>query len=366
MDSFEEEKSSSGKYYYRNRRTGQTQWGDKTFFNTNIRLPYGWIRLDIDGRKHFYKYFGKNNYDSSFYAPEMKDLVEMTYKELEDLESDSDIHVVQDAQKEMYRRNKLFRTIAKYLKIDYDSIIDESLEYIAKGSLEDVIRLIEQEEAQNLREYASITAFQTIRRSEKGTFHSERSIREVCGLNTRDAEASNALKEVKNFLDPISMSIFRDPVVCNNGQTLERKSAERILRVAQAKGTPALCPLTRQVITSFVPNIFAKQTISEFVEKYEKQKGGDWKGITDLCKEFRTEDTEEEEDLESSSSSHSLGWHEPTFETPEELAQRLELEQFQRELEDEVWEEEMLRRRHTARPPDDDSSNDTPGFYETD
>ena len=75
---------------------------------------------------------------------------------------------------------------------------------------------------------------------------------------------------------------------------------------------------------------------------------------------------DEEEDLESSSSSHSLGWHEPTFETPEELAQRLELEQFQRELEDEVWEEEMLRRRHTARPPDDDSSNDTPGFYETD
>ena len=223
----------------------------------------------------------------------MKDLVEMTYKELEDLESDSDIHVVQDAQKEMYRRNKLFRTIAKYLKIDYDSIIDESLEYIAKGSLEDVIRLIEQEEAQNLREYASITAFQTIRRSEKGTFHSERSIREVCGLNTRDAEASNALKEIKNFIDPISVSIFRDPVVCNNGQTLERKSAERILRVAQAKGTPALCPLTRQVITSFVPNIFAKQTISEFVEKYEKQKGGDWKGITDLCKEFRTEDTEE-------------------------------------------------------------------------
>ena len=89
------------------------------------------------------------------------------------------------------------------------------------------------------------------------------------------------------------MCIFKDPVVCNNGQTLERKSAERILRVAQAKGTPALCPLTRQVITSFVPNIFAKQTITEFVEKYEKQKGGDWKGITDLCKEFRTEDTEE-------------------------------------------------------------------------
>ena len=65
MDSFEQEKSSSGKYYYRNRRTGKTQWGDKTFFNTNIRLPYGWICLDING-KHVYKYFGKNNYTNLY------------------------------------------------------------------------------------------------------------------------------------------------------------------------------------------------------------------------------------------------------------------------------------------------------------
>ena len=26
MESFEQEKSSSGKYYYRNRRTGKTEW----------------------------------------------------------------------------------------------------------------------------------------------------------------------------------------------------------------------------------------------------------------------------------------------------------------------------------------------------
>ena len=351
MESFEQEKSSSGKYYYRNRRTGKTQWGNKTFFNTNIQLPYGWVRLDIDGIKHVYKYFGKNNYDSSFYAPEMKDLVEMTYKELEDLESDKDLDVVQDAQKEMCRRNKLFRTIAQYLKIDSDGIIDESLEYIAKNSLENVIRLIEQEEAQNLGEYASLTAFQRIR-SEKGTFYFERSIRELCGLNTRDTEAANALHASENCICPITTFLCKNPVVCSNGQTMDKKSVEKLFRIAQRTGTPALCPITRDVITSFVPSIFAKQTIVAFVEKYENQKGGNWKAIIDLCREFRTEDTEED-DIEED----DIGeLHEPIFETPEELAQRLELEQFQRELVDDIWAEEEDRRIEHLREEDLESS----------
>ena len=365
MESFEQEKSSSNKYYYRNRRTGKTQWGDRTFFNTNIYLPYGWIRLNIDGRKHVYRYFGKNNYDSSFYAPEMKDLVEMTYKQLEDLESDKDFDVVQDVQKEMCRRNKLFRSIAQYLKIDCDGIIDESLEYIAKTSLDDVIRLIEQEEEKNLGKYATLTAFQRIRRDQNLTFFSETSIRELCGLNTRDVEASNALHASENCICPITAFLCKNPVVCNNSQTMDKKSAEKIFRLAQRTGRPALCPITRDVITSFVPNIFAKQTIVAFVEKYENQKGGDWKAIIDLCRDYRTKDTEEddteEDDTEEDDIEHL---HEPIFETPEELAERLELERFQRELADEIWAEEEVRREHLR--DDDESSSSSEGgggFY---
>jgi hypothetical protein len=349
MESFEQEKSSSGKYYYRNRRTGQTQWGYRTFFNTNIYLPYGWICLNIDRLKHVYRYFGKNNYDSSFYAPEMKDLVEMSYKELEDLESDNDLDVVRDVQKEMCRRNKLFRTIAQYLNIDSEGIIDESLEYISKSSLDDVIRLIQQEERQNLGEYASLTAFQRFRRGQNLTFYSERSIRELCGLNTRDVEASNALHASENCICPITTFLCKNPVVCSNGQTMDKKSAEKLLRIAQRTGKPALCPLTRDVITSFVPSIFAKQTIVAFVEKYENQKGGNWKAIIDLCRNYRTkEDDTEEDDIEE--------LHEPIFETPEELAERLELERFQRELVDDIWAEEEVRRIEHLREEDDSNS----------
>lgn len=348
MESFEQKKSSSGKYYYRNRRTGQTQWGDRTFFNTNIYLPYGWIRLNIDGLKHVYKYFGKNNYDSSFYAPEMKDLVEMSYKELEELEYDKDLDVVEYVQKEMCRRNKLFRTIAQYLKIDSEGIIDESLEYIAENSLNDVITLIEQEE-KNLGKYATLTAFQRIRREQNITFCSETSIRELCGLNTRDVEASNALHASENCICPITTFLCKNPVVCSNGQTMDKKSVEKLFRIAQRTGTPALCPITRDVITSFVPNIFAKQTIVAFVEKYENQKGGNWKAIIDLCREYRTkEDDTEEDDIEE--------LHEPFFETPEELAERLELERFQRELVDDIWAEEEVRRIEHLREEDDSNS----------
>ena len=76
------------------------------------------------------------------------------------------------------------------------------------------------------------------------------------------------------------------------------------------------------------------------MKRRKNQKGGNWKAIIDLCREFRTEDTEED-DIEED----DIGeLHEPIFETPEELAQRLELEQFQRELVDDIWAEEEDRR----------------------
>jgi hypothetical protein len=249
----------------------------------------------------------------------------------------------------MCRRNKLLRTIAQYLKIDYEGIIDESLEYIAKSSLDDVIRIIEQEEEKNLGKYATLTAFQRIRRDQNITFSSEKSIRELCGLNTRDVEASNALHASENCICPITTFLCKTPVVCSNGQTMDKKSAEKLFRIAQRTGTPVLCPITRDVITSFVPSIFAKQTIVAFVEKYENQKGGNWKAIIDLCREYRTkEDATEEDDIEE--------LHEPIFETPEELAERLELERFQRELVDDIWAEEEVRRIEHLRDEDEESS----------
>ena len=60
MDCFKEEISSSGKPYYRNKITNETQWGFKTYHKTKKALPKGWVRLNLDG-KPFYKYISNKN-----------------------------------------------------------------------------------------------------------------------------------------------------------------------------------------------------------------------------------------------------------------------------------------------------------------
>jgi len=54
---FEEKKSSSGEYYYKNIFTGETQWGSENFFGTEIPLPKGFVGLILNG-KEIYKYIG--------------------------------------------------------------------------------------------------------------------------------------------------------------------------------------------------------------------------------------------------------------------------------------------------------------------
>jgi hypothetical protein len=54
---FEEKKSSFGEYYYKNIFTGETQWGSKNFFDTEIPLPKGFVGLILNGKK-IYKYIG--------------------------------------------------------------------------------------------------------------------------------------------------------------------------------------------------------------------------------------------------------------------------------------------------------------------
>jgi hypothetical protein len=69
MDLFKEEiSSSSGKPYYRNKKTNETQWGFKTYYNTKKPLPKGWVRLNLDG-KPLYKYIKKILKNSYSYAP---------------------------------------------------------------------------------------------------------------------------------------------------------------------------------------------------------------------------------------------------------------------------------------------------------
>ena len=73
MDYFKEEISSSGKPYYRNKITNETQWGFKTYHKTKKPLPKGWVRLNLDG-KPFYKYISNkkeltNYYSSYAYSP---------------------------------------------------------------------------------------------------------------------------------------------------------------------------------------------------------------------------------------------------------------------------------------------------------
>jgi hypothetical protein len=59
---FEERISSSNKSYYINTITGETQWGSKKFFNTNIQLPKGYICLISNGEdvrkiNNLYKFY---------------------------------------------------------------------------------------------------------------------------------------------------------------------------------------------------------------------------------------------------------------------------------------------------------------------
>lgn len=107
---FEEIISSSGKSYYINIITGETQWGSNNFFNTKIPLPKGYICLISNG-EYVYKYIGngkKSELTSYSYAPtyldtESEKIIKDTYKNLEDLRT-------QPAKDEICRRIELLKT----------------------------------------------------------------------------------------------------------------------------------------------------------------------------------------------------------------------------------------------------------------
>ena len=281
---FEEQISSSGKPYYIDTITGETQWGSENFFNTNIPLPKGYICLILNG-KDVYKYIGGDEYLNSYsYSPEDfdKTSISATYKQLKSLKT-------QPAINEIFRRSELFENVAKLLKCTPESIIDESLEYLSgKADVlpKTIIDYIQTTELEELGENANVTAFSMISETDP-SFSSERSIRELCGLNTQEEELSKALEQLKDLICPISLELINEPVMtgCSNGHTCDKKSMEDLLKTS-IRRCPS-CNIRIPRVINLMPNAFAKKIIEEFVEKYVNQRGEIWNKIQESCIEYK-------------------------------------------------------------------------------
>jgi len=294
---FEERISSSDKSYYINTITGETQWGSKNFFNKNIPLPKGYICLISNG-EDVYKYIGNDNrkklelmsysYAPKYFDTESQKIIKETYKNLEDVRTEQ-------AKDEIYRRIELFKNVAKLLKRTPESIIDESLEFLSgKADVlpQIIIGYIRTAEHEELGENGSLTAFSTISQMDP-SFSSERSIRELCGLNMREEELSNAVKQLKHFTCGISLELIQDPVMtgCANGHTSDKDSMKDLLQRSLIRRCPTCNdPLPKTIsVTALMPNVFAKQIIEEFVDKYVNQRGEIWTEIKETCIKYKVE-----------------------------------------------------------------------------
>jgi len=290
MDYFKKEKSKDDKIYYQNKITGETQWGHKTFFHLKKSLPRGWIRLDFKRQKPVYKYIGntyRNSHlrilggggvGSSFIRP--SSVISMPYKDLlnkEDTEG--------NYNSEVFRRFFLFEKVADLLKLTTESIGDESLQHLAnqaRVSPDEIIAYIEKKEHDDLQENARLTAFQQIRGTDD-SFLSERSIRELCGLNMRETEFSKAMNQLDELLSCyINKTILKDPVICSNGHTYEREPIEQWLLYNNT------CPKTRDRISNIlIPNYVLRNVLDDFVKRYENQRGEIWEPIRDECVNYQ-------------------------------------------------------------------------------
>ena len=282
---FEEQISSSGEPYYIDTITGETQWGSENFFNTKVPLPKGYICLFLNG-KDVYKYIGEDEDLNSYsYSPEDfdKTSISATYKQLKSLKT-------QEAINERFRRSELFENVAILLKRTPESIIDESLEFLAgKADVlpQTIIEYIQTTELEKLGENANVTAFSMISETDP-SFSSERSIRELCGLNMREEELSRALEQLKDLNCGISLELIHEPVMtgCSNGHTCDKKSMEDLLKTSIRRCPSCNVPIPLTV-TTLMPNAFAKKIIEEFVDKYINQRGEIWNKIKEICTEYK-------------------------------------------------------------------------------
>ena len=217
---------------------------------------------------------------------ESQKIIKDAYKHLEDVRT-------QSSKDEMCRRIDLFKNVAKLLKCTPDSIIDESLEFLSgKADVlpQIIIKYIQKTEQEELAEDASVTAFSTISQMDP-SFSSERSIRELCGLNMREEELSNAVKQLKHFTCGISLELIQDPVMtgCANGHTSDKDSMKDLLQKSLIRRCPTCNdPLPNTIsVTALMPNVFAKQIIQEFVDKYVNQRGEIWSEIKETCMKYQ-------------------------------------------------------------------------------
>jgi hypothetical protein len=288
---FEERISSSNKSYYINTITDETQWGSKNFFNTKIPLPKGYICLISNG-EDVYKYIGNDNrkksevryysYAPKYFDTESQKLIKETYKHLEEVRTEQ-------AKDEIYRRIELFKNVAKLLKRTPESIIDESLEFLAgKAEIlpQIIIEYIQTTENEELGENSSVTAFSTISQMDP-SFSSERSIRELCGLNMREEELSSALKQVENLICGISLELMNEPVMsgCINGHTFDKLSMTTFLKTGGVN-----CPTCKAPVKSdLIPNVLAIKILDDFTDKYVNQRGEIWNKIKEMCMNYKSE-----------------------------------------------------------------------------
>ena len=278
IDYFLLKKSSSGKYYFINKITRKSQWGFDTYFYIEKILPEGWIRLDYNG-KPVYKYIGDKT-SSLDYSPKYQREFEIFQMSYEDLDEEDE-----KEREEIHRRHDLFKKVAGLLNLRTDSIRDESLEFLAKKaniSTQKLIDFIEITELKQLGKRAILTPFSTIKRTD-ASFSSERSIRELCGVNMREAEASEAMQELEDLSCPIRCCIFKEPFFCSSGHTFERQAIKEWLQSGKTT-----CPLIKCKITNYIaPSHLIRKLLHNFVEKYEHQRGHIWSSIVQECRDFR-------------------------------------------------------------------------------
>ena len=101
------------------------------------------------------------------------------------------------------------------------------------------------------------------------------------GAQPRGSEAANATEIAKYISDPVSLSLFVDPVVASNGYTHERYTIECVLRKKRE------CPNTREKITShLIPDKSMKSVVEGFVATYGSREGEEWMQVRELCDEY--------------------------------------------------------------------------------
>ena len=295
MDSIRRKKSTkSDRTYFFNIKTSKSQWGKNTSKYGNT-LSSGWVRVKTEENNYVYKFIG-NETDQINYSPISKTLIQETYENLE--KSDDP-----EAYKEIYRRNKLFLSFAKLLSLKTSDIGDESIEYLSlkrNVSIEDIIKLIEKQEYDSLgADNSKLTAFKTIQTNDGPSYIKQRSIRELIGLGLRERDAADAFKRAEENLScPLIKSgeLMKEPVMCSSGVTYEKNEIQRW--IDENKGE-TLCPCNKTPITNvLIPNIFAIQTINEFVQKYKDQMGDIWKHVRKLCTDYKEFESKREEKRE--------------------------------------------------------------------